>query len=173
MTWINPKNRLFCAAMLFGCLTLALTGCFSYSFRGALPSAIKTIAIPLFGDRSNWVGIQEQMTESVINAFIDDNALQVIDDEEESDLVMRGVVNSVSTRLSAVSSDEVVQEQQLVVSVKIDCYNRQTEKPLWSGTVSDYGTMSGSGTLEEQDQAIAQALEKIVAEVINRTVAAW
>jgi hypothetical protein len=152
---------------------LLVAGCVKYSFRGALPSSIKTIAIPLFEDRSNWVGVQEQLTNAVINAFVEDNSLHVVDNEDEGDLVLRGTILSVRPQTTSVASDESTTEERYVVTVKIECYNRQTDKLLWSGNLSDYGTVSGAATLAEQETAIATAIEKLKIEIVNRTIAAW
>lgn len=161
-------------SLLFPALILTIvSGCVKYSFRGALPSSIKTIAIPLFEDRSNWIGLQDKMTNDVINAFIDDNSLQVIENEDDSDLVLRATINSVSQQLSSVAGDETVLEEKYVVSVKVECYNRQTDKLLWNGTISDFGIVPGTGGQAEQDEAVNEATERIVAEILNRTVAAW
>ena len=61
----------------------------------------------------------------------------------------------------------------MVVSVKVECLNTHLDKPLWSSTVSDFGVLSGDASLEERELAVQEAVEKIVAEIINRTVAAW
>jgi outer membrane lipopolysaccharide assembly protein LptE/RlpB len=152
---------------------LATASCVKYSFRGALPSSIKTIAIPLFEDKSNWVGVQEQLTNAVINAFVEDNSLQVVDNEDEGDLVLRGTILSVRPQTTSVSGNETTTEERYVVTVKIECYNRQTDKLLWSGNLSDYGVVSGAATLAEQEAAIAIAIEKLKIEIVNRTIAAW
>lgn len=144
-----------------------------YSFKGALPSDLKTIAIPLFEDRSRWVGLQEKMTQGVIEAFIEDNNLQVIEDESQADLLLTGTILPVQTRRTAITSDETVEEEQMVVTVKLDCTNQRTDKPLWGGNVSDFGTISGSASLDERDTAVDFATEKIITEIINRTIGAW
>ncbi len=168
------QRKLLNIVAMSGVLFLLLTvSCVKYSFKGALPSYIKTIAIPLFEDRSNWVGLQERMTEQVINAFVEDNTLRVMEDEESSDLLLTGTIMPLQNRRNSIAGDETVEEEQLVVSVKIECVNQQTGKPLWSSTVSDFGVISGTATLDEQDAAIEVATEKIVIDIVNRTIAAW
>ncbi len=154
-------------------LLLSGLGCVKYSFRGALPSDIQTIAIPLFEDRSAWVGLQEQLTRDVIDAFIRDNTLQVIESEKDADLLLKGTILSVQRRRTAITAQEVVEEERLVVNVKVECINQHTGKPLWSGNVTEFGVLSGTGSVEENDLAIAEAVEKIVESIVNRTVAAW
>lgn len=159
--------------ILIVALLLLLSGCVRYSFKGALPSYLQTIAIPVFEDRSRWAGLQEKMTQDVINAFIEDNSLRLIERQEDADLLLLGEIQSVRTRKTAITPNAVVEEEQLVVTVKVDCIDQQAEKSLWTSSISDFGVVSGSASLEEQDLAIAEAVEKIVEEILNRTVAAW
>ncbi len=149
------------------------SACVKYSFKGSLPSSLKTISIPSFEDRSTWIGLQELLSEGVVNAFIDDNTLKLIDDESAADLLLLGTVVGVRSQKTSISQDQLVEEEQLVVSVKVECLNQQTDEPLWTGNISEFGVVSGDGTLEERDAAIDQAVEKIIEEILNRTVAAW
>ncbi|RMG68271.1 MAG: hypothetical protein D6715_02635 [Calditrichaeota bacterium] len=154
-------------------LLLFTLGCVKYSFKGALPSDLKTIAIPLFEDRSGWPGLQEDLTTRVVDSFIKDNTLRVVNREEDADLILRGVISSVDQRAVSIGGDETVKETQIWVNVQVKCLNTHTNKPLWSGTVRHFGTVSGSGTLEEMDQAIKEALDRIVEEILLNTTAAW
>ena len=154
-------------------LVFAASSCVKYSFKGSLPSSLKTISIPSFEDRSTWIGLQESLSEGVVNAFIDDNTLKLIDDESAADLLLLGTVVGVRSQKTSISQDQLVEEEQLVVSVKVECLNQQTDEPLWSGSIAEFGVVSGDGTLEERDAAINQAVEKIIEEILNRTVAAW
>jgi hypothetical protein len=61
----------------------------------------------------------------------------------------------------------------MVVSVQVECTNIHINKALWSGTVSDFAAVSGSATQEERDQAVDEAVEKVIIEILNRTIAAW
>ncbi len=154
-------------------LLIFSVGCVKYSFKGALPSSLKTIAIPLFKDRSGWPGLQEDLTTRVVDTFIEDNTLQVVNREEDADLILRGTITSVDQRAVSIGGDETVKETQIWVNVQVRCINTHNNKPLWSGTVRHFGTISGSGTLEEMDQAIKEALDRIVEEILLNTTAAW
>ena len=152
---------------------LVFLSCVKYSFKGALPSDIQTIAIPLFQDRSAWVGLQETITEDLINAFVEDNSLRVLENEKEVDLLLLGTIMSVRRRQTSITQEEQVEQEQMVVTVKVECLNQNTDKPLWTGNISEFGVLSGAGDLDDRNQAVAFAVEKIVEEVLNRTVAAW
>ncbi|RMF58090.1 MAG: hypothetical protein D6748_09690 [Calditrichaeota bacterium] len=165
-------------SFIFGILLLtlvAISSCVKYSFKGALPSYLKTISVELFEDRSRerWVGLQEKLTEDVVNAFVNDNTLTVIDDPKKADLVIKGSILSIQTRSTSITQEELVEEQQLVLTVKVECLNQQSNKPLWSGNISEFGVVSGTGDLAEREAALDVAVEKIVEEIVNKTIAAW
>ena len=113
------------------------------------------------------------MTEDVINSFIDDNTLKVIEEEESADLLLTGTIISVQSKTTSISQDEFAEERQLVIRIKVECLNQSADRPLWSGTISEFGVISGTADLAESDLAIADASEKIVAEILNKTIAAW
>ena len=46
-----------------GLAALLLVSCGYYSFKGSLPSNLKTVAIPLFSDRTAYPDIREKLTK--------------------------------------------------------------------------------------------------------------
>ncbi|UCE05762.1 MAG: hypothetical protein JSW07_19560, partial [bacterium] len=54
-------------------LLLALFHCGYYSFSGSsLPSHIRTIAVPMFENRTTEFGVREDITDALINEFTQD-----------------------------------------------------------------------------------------------------
>ena len=147
--------------------------CMTYSFKGALPSYLKTIAIPLFEDKTYWAGLREEFTEKVIDAFIEDNTLQVVENEAIADLVLYGTIVRLEERKSAITAGEVVRETQIWLTVQVKCMNKHTEKPLWQQTIQQFGTIEGAGTLEEKNAVIQEITEIIVRDIVDKTISAW
>ena len=52
--------------------------CGYYSFKGALPSHIKTVAIPLFENNTAYPNVAEDITNMIVDEFISDNSLTPI-----------------------------------------------------------------------------------------------
>jgi len=152
---------------------LVLSGCAHYSFKGALPSYLKTISIPIFDDQSAWPGLQEDLTNRLVDTFIENNSLQVIDDENSADLVLKGTITSVQERYPNITQQENVEETQMWVNVRVQCINSHTKKPLWSGSLSNFGTLSGAGTLDQKNAAVSEAVDKLVIDILNKTIGAW
>ena len=62
---------LLCAFVLIGC------GVYSFSGSG-LPSHIRTVAVPLFSNKSSEYGIKDDLTEGIIEALVSDGKLKVV-----------------------------------------------------------------------------------------------
>jgi hypothetical protein len=169
MIW--DKKPVLAVFLIF--LLLLYPNCVKYSFKGALPSYLKTISIPLFEDRTSWAGLREDMTNKVIDAFISDNSLRVIEDEKAADLVLQGTISRIQEKYVAISGTEQVEQKQIWVYVSVKCINQKTEKELWSGTLSDFDEVSGTADLSLLNDAVSAAVDKIVEDIVNKTIAAW
>lgn len=148
------------------------SACGYYSFKGALPSYLKSVAIPIFIDRTAYPGIQELVTDSVVEAFVTDNTLKVVD-ESKADIILTGTIQSVNQRAAAVKSGETVSEYQIYVNVKVVCEDVKMSKKLFEKVFSQYGLMSNTGGQDEKDEAISSAVELITEDIINTTLGGW
>lgn len=149
-----------------------LTSCWYYSFKGSLPSHIKTIAIPLFDDRTGYPGVRENLTNQVTDEFIADNTLKVVS-EDKADLLLTATISSISQQASTVSAGESVTEYKITISVKVKCEDIKLSKNLFDKNIQQYGLMPADGGLTERDSAIQEALELITDEILNSTLGAW
>jgi hypothetical protein len=148
-----------------------LIGCF-YSFKGSLPGHIKSIAIPLFDDRTAYPNIREDLTNLVVDKFVEDNSLKVTD-IADADIIISGTIVSISQRAAVLKPGETVEDYNIYVNVKVTCEDMRSNKKLWDKTIQQYGTMSASGQQEERDQAVSDALESIAEDIVNNTIGYW
>ncbi|MCK4893975.1 MAG: LptE family protein [Calditrichia bacterium] len=164
MNW--NKNLVLCILIIF-------ISCAKYSFRGALPSYLETLYIQDFQDKTNYPGAWENFMQQVTNAFIIDNSLKVIEDEKSADLVLKGTLMSVKRRPTSINPQETVQEYQMVLTIRTECFNTHSQKPLWSGNISRFGIIDGTALRDEIDNAILVAIDQIVEDIISKTIGAW
>jgi len=150
-------------------LISAFAGCFKYSFKGALPSNLKTVAVPPFNDNTSYPGVRDDLTNKVVDAFVDDNTLKITD-EGRADLIISGTITSIRQQASVVSKNEVVDEYQLYVNVKVKCEDIRNSKVLWDRTLRQYGILTDES---ERDEAISEALDKITEDILNNTLGYW
>ena len=163
--------KLICTLFLFS------VGCFNYSFTGSLPSHIQKVAVPLFENNTSFSGVNQDLTNLIIDQFINDNSLQVTS-ESEADIVITGIVGSIIQRPAILSSSgdqqgETVESYQMVVNVRVKCEDIKTNKVLWEKRLSQFGDLEGGGSIDEQNTAINQAILKITQDVLNNTLGYW
>ncbi len=151
---------------------LAVSSCGYYSFKGALPSYVKAVAVPLFDDRTAYPGVREKMTNRLIEAFTTDNTLKVVD-ETQADLIISGAITSINQKAATVAAGETVTDYQIYVNVKVKCEDIKQSKVMYDKTVSHYGLMESSGGQDERDQAIDDAIQQITEDILNLTLASW
>jgi len=150
-----------------------VAGCGYYSFKGSLPSHLKTVAVPLFYSQSQEPGIAEEITNEVINQFIEDNTLKIAD-ESEADLVLTGTVLAIPpARPAIVKEGENVAEMRLTVSVKVKCEDVRMSKVLFNKTFRNEISLNSDAGLEERQLAIKEALQVIAEDIVNATISGW
>ena len=159
-------------------LTLVLTftvvfSCAKYSFRGALPSNLKTLYIEDFNDNTNYPGVFEEFMQKVTSSFISDNSLTIVEQKASADLILSGTLINIQRRPVSITPTEQVQQYQMVLTVKTECLNTHIQKPLWAESISRYGVISGSASRDEIDQANSIAIDQVVEDIIAKTIGAW
>ena len=153
-------------------ILLCTTGCY-YSFKGSLPSNLKTIAIPLFDDRNaQFPGVRENLTNKVIDEFISDNTLKVVD-ESKADLLLTGSITSIVQQAANVAEGETVSSYKITVNVKVKCEDVKLSKVLYDKNIQRYGMMESDSDSEGIENAIEEALVQITEDILNDTLGAW
>ncbi|HEM48897.1 MAG TPA: hypothetical protein ENO27_01675 [Caldithrix sp.] len=153
-------------------ILVGTAGCY-YSFKGSLPSHLKTIAIPLFDDRNaQFPGVRENLTNKVINEFISDNTLKVVD-ESKADLLLTGSITSIIQQAASVTAGESVNAYKITVNVKVKCEDVKLSKVLYDKNMQRYGMMESGEDTEGIENAIEEALVQITEDILNDTLGAW
>ena len=158
--------------ILLFCL-LILTSCGYYSFKGSLPSHIKTVSVPLFDNNTSYPNVREDLTNMIVDEFIADNSLSLTD-ESNADIIISGTITSITQRAASVASGETVEEYHIYVNVKVKCEDVQNNKALWERTFNEYGSMeAGNADDTAREAAILTAMEKVTENILNNTLGYW
>ena len=154
---------------------IALEAC-SYSFTGAsVPSYLKTIAIPTFSDRSGSgeFNLGEDLTNSLIQKFVDDNTL-IVSDKLNSDSILDGTIVSLTDAPVVVSGGENISSRRLTITVHAvykDLVKRQT---MFEKNFSNYGDYPVDGDLVSARRgALESAIDKITEDILLGVVSNW
>ncbi len=108
--WLTRIAVWIAAAGLFA-------GCFRYSFSGAVPSHLKTIAVPLLDNQTAEFGIAERITDQIIGEFQRDNTFKIAD-PGNSDSILKGSLVRVEDTPYTYSGQGEGQAQNFSVGVR-------------------------------------------------------
>ena len=154
---------------LWICLTI--WGCGLYSFSGStLPSRIQTVAVPLFEDRTAEFGIDQKVTDSLIDAISNDNTLK-ISNLGNADSILKGVILQVKDTAGEYDQNEVASDFRVTITVQVSFEDTQKQEILWEETWTQFGIYDASET--DRESGIEEAVEKLSTDILNRAVSEW
>ncbi len=153
---------------------LIISGC-SYSFTGAsIPADMRTVAIPVFDDISGYTeaGLREILTNSLIQKFIQDNSLQVVD-KKYSDTILEGIITALRDEPFVITGNEQVNSRRIVIQVKVKFIDQRTKRQIWEKNFSQYSDYAVDVGLAAKQQAIQKAIDNLTEDILIATVSDW
>ncbi len=160
-------------SIIMGLALLFCCGCAFYSTSATGGSGIRSLAIPLLDNRSLEPGIQQTLTDSLIQAFVADGALRVVD-EDQADVVLKGTV--VEVREEPFTYGQTADQYQISVFLDVSCYDTRKKKALWEERgLRGYGIYNAAARREEaRREGLGAAFEMLARDIVDRTqVGGW
>lgn len=161
----RPIPLLSIAALLF------FAGC-GYHLVGtgsALPSHIKTVAIPVFENSSGQPDIQREITSAIRLAFINDGRLKVVD-EKKANLLLSGDVNYYDIRVVSFDSADSAAEYIVQIGVAIDVHDQVKNKRFMKQKFRTKWDYRASSDVVGTEFARLAALDEAYRELANQLV---
>jgi len=155
---------------------LLLPGCGFYSFSGAsIPSHLTTIAIPLAEDNSTspLTLLDEALTELLIDRFVRQTRLTLVEDESEADLLLTARIDRYTNNPTSVTGQERAQFNRVSLAVFARYYNSVDDEVLERSfsNFDDYDPLAGG--LEAEEVAALAALENIADDLFTAATSNW
>lgn len=152
-------------------MAIVAVSCGVYTFSPSALGAMKSLAIPLFDNKTTESGLRESLTDRLSQAFVDDNTLRVVP-EASADGVLRGAVVSYRREAYTYSEAEVVSEYIVHVGVDVEFVEKKSGKVIWEEKgMSNWGTYDSA--TETEDDGKERAIGKLVEDILNKTVKGW
>lgn len=159
---------------IFG-LLISSESC-SYSFTGAsVPAHLKTISIPIVKDKSgsSEPNLENNLTNQLIQKFIDDNTF-TITDKAKADALLECTVISLPDSPEAVSGiNEKATLRRITMSVKIIYKDLIKKKTIFERTISEYSTYDTQNFIESRNSAILSVIDQITEDILLAVVSNW
>lgn len=170
------------AARLLLCASAALmTGC-GYHVSGRsdlLPSNIKTIAIPAFGNITGRYRLTDMMARSLTREFITRTRYQVVADESQADAILKGAV------VNYLFFPNVVDQNtgrsagvQVLVVLQLNLYDKATGKVLYTQPSMEVRNryeiaIDPRAYFEESDLALERVSRDVARTVVSSVLEAF
>ncbi len=158
-------------------LCASLHGC-AYSIRNSnLPTYLKTLAIPVFGNSTVEFGLSDDITQSLINGFQADHSLRIAQ-ERDANAVLRGTVTAYRNQVFGYTSQEKATEYEIVLTVAVTFRDLVKNKDLWKEDAltvrTTYNVVPvGSEPAKTETDGRKDVIQKLTDRVVSRTVQGW
>ena len=164
--------KFFHGALCFLVCFLLSSGCGYHlvGYGSALPSHIRTIAVPVFQNTSTEPNIHRDATDAIRQIFITDGRLKLVS-TREADLLVRGILTDYQLRAVSFSGKDMAEEYIVRLGVQVEAYDRAKGKVLLSQkftTQWDYRITSGVVASEAaRFAAVKEAYDDLGDQLVN------
>lgn len=138
-----------------------------------LPVDIKTLAIPLFANQTDQIGLESEITQALRDRFISSKRL-AIREEKSADLILKGQVKSFSTTSVAVTKGLLVTSgYRAMITIEIILKRHQDGQILWKDEISEGWNYPVGADLMQTDYNKKEAIRQIallLAERVHETI---
>ena len=174
-----PFNRLK-SKNIFSVLLIGIilsSGCLRYSFTGvSIPSDVSTIYIPFFTDNSNsgLSDLSDQLNEALINRFVNQTRLQLVDSEDQADIILNGSITGYSNQPFSVSGDQTASLNRVQITVNGTFIYTRDEDPVWNRSFTGQAEYDpAENPLDGEISAATDAMDRIAQNMFNDSVGRW
>ena len=152
---------------------LLLGGC-GYSLRGSLPGHIRTVAIPVFANKTQEPAVENFLTRAVVDAFVTSGRLKVVR-LEDADSIFEGEVTGYQLNALSFNRQANVQEYRLTVTLNLQFKDVKNNSVLWHKEglpqTADFRVQGQvSQTISSEETALRTATVDIGRAIVNLTM---
>jgi outer membrane lipopolysaccharide assembly protein LptE/RlpB len=162
-------------APAFGFLLIVLTlaGC-GYSFRGNLPDHIKTVAVPVFVNKTSEPAVESFLTNAVVDAYASNGRLRVVR-TEEADAILNGEVTGYNVMSIAYDNVANVRQYRLVVTMNLRLHDVKKNAILFEQQglkeQADFQVLGAvSQTISNEEAAVRTAANLVGRSIVSLTI---
>jgi outer membrane lipopolysaccharide assembly protein LptE/RlpB len=168
---VRPTGRAPALGLLL--LAVGLAGC-GYSFRGNLPDHIKTVAVPIFQNKTSEPAVESLLTSAVIDAFASNGRLRVVK-PEEADAILTGEVVGYGIMSIAYDNLANVRQYRLIVTMNLRLRDVKKNETLFEQQglkeSADFQVLGAvSQTIGAEEGAVRTAATQVARSIVSLTV---
>jgi outer membrane lipopolysaccharide assembly protein LptE/RlpB len=163
---VTPVRRRGAALLA---LAVTLSGC-GYSFQGTLPDHVKTVAVPIFVNRTQQPAVENVITRAIVDAFATNGRLRVVR-REDADSILEGEVLQYTVGAIAVDPSLNVQQYRLGVTLNLRMRDvRQNRLLFEQANFSEQADFLVAGSVAQTLSIEAGALQQAATQIARSVV---
>ncbi|MFW6172260.1 MAG: LptE family protein [Elusimicrobiota bacterium] len=175
-------NMLKKLTMFIILLQLMIIGCGVYEPMEIVPDHIQTIRIVPFKNETQEMGLSSELTEEVINEFIKDGRLTVVN-SDKADSILKGTIIEYTKIPISYDENFIATEFKLNMIINLSYYDNIEKLKLWEdkregfdGGIENwvkYYVQQNAEFVETEEEAIQRLVEDTADKILHRTVYGW
>lgn len=169
----QPRFRVL-RALAASCCVLA-AGCAGYKLGPASRPEYRSVAVPMFQNKTIHPQIEAQVTNAILRRFQNDGTLR-IESESDADVVVTGQIVAYRRAVlrSARTNTGIAREYRVTVTARIQARNRAGEIVLKSTQVSgNADTFIGSDLQSADLQVLPLVADDLARQVVSLIAERW
>ncbi|MDD5773415.1 MAG: LPS assembly lipoprotein LptE [bacterium] len=162
--------------IVFILISFVAAGC-AYTTKSVLPDNIQNVAVSVFKNDTFEYGLEERLTDKVIQEFISHGRLKVTN-IDNADALIKGKI--VAYNLLTTSTDEYNNpiEKELSILIEISFWEKDGKEPLWiekgiRENITYFTTLRSGQIVMTESEAKENVLSKLARSVVRRVIIGW
>lgn len=157
-------------------LMLSLFGCGKQP-ASVLPTYIKKIAVNNFSNNIVQYGVEDKLTQKVIEEFLRDGRLEIVK-AEDADALLTGVIVRYSLEPVSYDAQSVIEQYKLYIGVDVTLKDQVQGTTMWTENnihedYTYYVTAKAGQLVETENDAQEAVTDLLARDVVKRTVVGW
>lgn len=160
-------RRIFISIIFFSIL---ISGCGVYTFNPRGKSTVKSIAIERFANETAEYGLEDRMTNQIIDAFIADGSIKVVT-SENAEATLSGTLTRYERKPYNPDINDQVEAYAVTMYFNVKLVNNSDGSEIWNQQLHQLGVYNLEEETEEDGQL--KAVKLLVEDIINKTTSNW
>jgi hypothetical protein len=155
---------------LLSAFVLCFSACGVYTFNPRGKSTITMIAVDPFENQTTQYGLEDLMTEAVIDAFIAEGSIKVVS-ADVAQAVLVGTLKRYERLVQEFDEQDQVAQYKVQVGVDVSLIDPANQSEFWTIQLTLDGVYDVETETEEDGQR--EVGEQLVEAVLNKTTKSW
>jgi hypothetical protein len=173
---MSCSRRLLAVPLLSALCGLLLTGCLGYHVGPVMKGNYRSVAVPMFKNKTYKPQLEAQVTNGIIKRLQTDGTLRV-DSMDNADIILTGeIIRYYRSMLRAEQTEaDAPREFRIYIDARVEAHDRVTGRQIFGPTVvtGSADTFIGTDLEASEYQALPLIADDLARQVAGMLVESW